>query len=153
MPASALTRRRFYGGMKRVMKRCRSVSCEPPSPGEPRVYSHNNLQFAHQLRVLTNYKDINGGGEHDRETAPGGGGEGGKSRIYNRPDITRRDLALPAAIISRVTEQHFDDDRTAIDPPLFSAKCVSELISCSIRLDLARMVVLCNRRHIYVLKL
>lgn len=52
----------IYRGMKRVMKRCWTVSHKPPSSREPRVSLHNNLQFAHQLRVLTNYGDINRGG-------------------------------------------------------------------------------------------
>lgn len=97
MPASALTRRRFYGGMKRVMKRCRTVSRKPPSSGEPRVCSHNNIQFAHQLRVLTNYKDINGGGTIARETAPGAV----RAAFANGPISRGRDLLLPAAIILR----------------------------------------------------
>jgi len=74
MPASVLTRRRrVYGGMKRVMKRCRSVSRKPPSSSRAHQgsRSYNNLQFAHQLRVLTNYKDINGGGTAAARQPPG----------------------------------------------------------------------------------
>lgn len=38
---------------------------------------HNNLQFAHQLRVLTNYGDINGGSNGGGWTGAGVGEEGG----------------------------------------------------------------------------
>lgn len=41
---------------------------------------HNNLQFAHQLRVLTNYGDINGGSNGGGWTGAGVGEEGGGGR-------------------------------------------------------------------------
>lgn len=81
------------------MKRCRTVSRKPPSPNQANQgsRSHNNLQSAHQLRVLTNYKDINGGGTVANQP-PGAGGR----RIYERSDITPGGFrAPPAAIILR----------------------------------------------------
>lgn len=126
MPASASTRRRWlYGGMKRVMKRCRTVSRKPPSPNQANQgsRSHNNLQSAHQLRVLTNYKDINGGGTVARINP-----RGQEAAAFTSDPISHRgDLEPPAAIILRVVV--FVSMIARINAPLFNETRFNELIS------------------------
>lgn len=122
--ASVLTRRRWgHGGMKRVMKRCRTVSRKPPSPNQANQgsCSHNNLQFAHQLRVLTNYKDINGGGLVANQ--PQGEGEG---IAFTSDPISRRgDLELPTAIISHAAVAYVCSVSTVFSWSLLSIRYYS----------------------------
>lgn len=107
------------------MKRCRTVSCKPSSPNQANQGSrpHNNLQSAHQLRVLTNYKDINGGG--GRESAPGG-----RRPHYERSNITPGGFtAPPAAIILRVAAASFVSMIARINTSLLNERRFNELIS------------------------
>lgn len=109
------------------MKRCRTVSRKPPSPNQANQgsRSHNNLQSAHQLRVLTNYKDINGGGTIANQP-PGAGG----CHIYERSNITLdlQHLLLRSFCVPPL-RRVFVSMIARINTPLFNERHFNELIS------------------------